>query len=149
VFLLHIGTDPTTWWVSRQEAIEAVAQELQQATTATVELPVEFPLVGTLVVSPRCAGAVWVGPPPPTGSHPTGAKLPSPAIRVPSAVAATPEAPGTYPLPASPDLASLQQIIEAAMLDGMLLTVKTSSVPSADLVLSGTSLAYVVLCPQS
>ena len=146
MFHLTIGIDPTLWEVP--EDLDVVAPQLAQSTGPVV-LPVTFPLQGNLVLSVRSAGAVWMGVPGDEGSHPSGAKLPGPLIRVPSAVAATPEAPGGYPLPPEPGLPSLQQLIEAAMSDGTLLTVHTSSVPSADLVLSGASLAYVVLCPQS
>jgi hypothetical protein len=147
VFYLHIGTDPTTWLVPQESAIDAVAQELAQATGPVV-LPVKFPLAGTLVLSVRSAGAVWVASPPPMGIHPSGAKLPAPLIYVSSAVAATPETPGGYPLPPATDLAKLQQDIQSAMSGGSILSVPVVHMGlGAALVLSGMSLAYAVLCP--
>ena len=146
MFYLQIGTDPTTWVVSQAHTIGEVAQELTQA----IAVPVEFPLVGTLVVSPRGAGAVWVSSPPPMGSHPSGAKLPGPVIRAPSAAEATPEAPGGYPLVPGTNLAQLQQDIIAAMNGGTLLTVPVvSKGEGAVLVLSGATLAYAVVSPAS
>jgi hypothetical protein len=163
VFYLHIGTDPTLWTVDQERAIGEVAQELAQATTPVV-LPLKFPLIGTLVLSVRSAGAVapYTAP---SGSHPSGAKLPTALIRVPSGAAATAEAPGGYSLAPGTGLAQLEQDIIAAMTGGTSLTVPVTSVPGvvsapgaattpdgasfidAALVLNGASLAYAVLCP--
>ena len=148
MFYVQIGSDPTIWWITQGRAIDSVAQELAQAASAA--LPVEFPLAGTLVVSARSAGTVWVGPPPPMGSHPSGAVLPGAGIHLPSAVEATPKAPGGYRLLPGTDLDQLQQNIVAAMNGGTMLTVPVADMGlGATIVLSGASLAYAVICPQS
>jgi hypothetical protein len=147
VFNLHIGTDPTEWQVLQEGYAGAVAQELAQATGPVV-LPVNYPLVGTLVLSVRSAGTVAVTPPGPHGSHPSGAKLKWPVIRIPSAVVPAVNTPGDYILASDTNLAQLQQDIESAMTNGTLLTVPVMSIGlGAALVLSGASLAYAVLCP--
>lgn len=149
VFYVHIGSDPTSWRVPEGIAISAVAQELAQAT-APVTLPVDYPLIGTLVVSARSAGTVVLTPPGPTGSHPSGARLRVPVIRVPSGVAATVGEPGDYALAPGTSLAQLQQDIESAMTEGTVLTLPIGNAgPNAVLVLGGASLAYAILCPAS
>jgi hypothetical protein len=147
VFNLRIGTDPTNWTVLQDRDLNALAQELIQASGPVV-LAVDYPLKGNLVLSAHSAGAVWLAPPGPHGSHPTGVTLHLPVIRVPSATAVTQDAPGC-PLPAGTDLAQLQQDVIGAMTTGTFLTVPTSSVPPAVLVLSGATLAYAVVCPQA
>ncbi len=142
MYLLRIGTDPTDWEVLQDLDISALAQQL---AAGPVELPVSYPLRGTLVVSARNAGAVSYTLPGPHGSHPTGAELPSPAIHLPSATAPTQDMPGDT-LPRGTDMDQLQQSIVAAMTDGTFLTIQTSSVPGGALVLNGATLAYAVLC---
>lgn len=142
MFILRIGTDPTDWEVPQDLDASALAQQL---AAGPVELPVSYPLQGTLVVSARNAGAVSFTQPGPHGSHPTDAKLTSPLIHLPSATAPTPDVPG-YSLPRGTDMARLQRDIVAAMTDGTFLTVQTSSVPGGALVLNGGTLAYAVLC---
>ena len=149
MFYVQIGTDPTSWRVPEGVAISSVAQDLAQAT-APVPLPVDYPLVGTLVVSARSAGTVLLTPPGPDGSHPSGARLRVPVIRVPSGVAATVDKPGAHSLGPGTNLAQLQQDIESAMTGGTILTLPIGDAgPNAALVLGGASLAYVILCPAS
>ena len=149
MFYVQIGSDPTSWRVPEGVAISSVAQDLAQAT-APVPLPVDYPLVGTLVVSARSAGTVLLTPPGPDGSHPSGARLRVPVIRVPSGVAATVDKPGGHSLAPGTNLAQLQQDIESAMTGGTILTLPIGDAgPNAALVLGGASLAYVILCPAS
>ena len=149
MFYVQIGSDPTSWRVPEGVAIGSVAQELAQAT-APVTLPVDYPLIGTLVVSARSAGTVLLTPPGPDGSHPSGARLRVPVIRVPSGVAATVDKPGGHSLAPGTNLAQLQQDIESAMTGGTILTLPIGDAgPNAALVLGGASLAYVILCPAS
>ncbi len=143
MYILRIGTDPTDWEVPQDLDIDALAQQL---AAGPVELPVSYPLQGTLVVSARNAGAVSFTIPGPHGSHPTGAQLPSPAIHLPSPTAPTHDVPGGYTLPRGTDMGQLQQDIVTAMTDGTFLTVQTSTVPGGALVLNGGTLAYAVLC---
>ena len=149
MFYVQIGSDPTSWRVPEGVAIGSVAQELAQAT-APVTLPVDYPLIGTLVVSARSAGTVLLTPPGPDGSHPSGARLRVPVIRVPSGAAATVDKPGAHSLAPATNLAQLQQDIEGAMTGGTVLALPIDNAgPNAALVLSGASLAYAVLGPAS
>jgi hypothetical protein len=73
-----------------------------------------------------------------------------PVIRVPSAAAATVDKPGAHSLAPATNLVQLQQDIEGAMTGGTVLALPIDNAgPNAALVLSGASLAYVVLCPAS
>ena len=149
VFYLYIGTDPTGWRVSQAGAAEAVTQELAQAT-GPVEFQVDYPFIGTLVLSVRNAGTVSVVPPGPTGSHPSGARMQRPLIRVPSGVKAGVDVAGDYTLAPGTDLGQLAQGIKGAMTNGTPLAVPVMSVGlGAGLVLSGASLAYAVLVPAA
>ena len=145
--ILQIGADPTGWYVLNGDRAALTAQLSQAA--GPVIVPVYAPLSGQLVVNPRSAGSVSLGPPAAgSGTHPSDDRFPgAPAnLYVPSTVSPGAVNPG-YPLLPGTDVAALQQQIVTAMRDGTVLPVPYGSLMSGNgtLVLSGSTLAFAVL----
>jgi len=145
---LQIGVDPITWYLHEAD-FEALSAQLSQGA-GPVAVPVFGPLTGRLVLSPRSAGSIFLGPPGAGhGTHPSDVRYPgAPSLLyVPNAIAPSTSAPG-YWLSPDADLASLEQDIMTAMIEGTVLSVPVNIVGGpAVIVLSGASLSYAVLCP--
>ena len=149
---LHIGTDPTRWYMQAAEYDTVAAGLAQPGTPFAVD--VLAPLKGRLVLSARAAGGVAVVLAfTPVGWVPSGVFRPSaPLLYLPSAAGPTHDDPG-YTLAAGTDLAALEQELITAMGgSGNVLSVALD-VPGPDakgtLLLSGATLAYAVLCPAT
>ena len=137
---LRIDADPTTWELSEVE-------EQVPTSSAPVVLPVSHPLVGNLVLSPRSVGsAVFLEYLSTHGTRPNGILLPEQVLYVPSPngpdVHSNP--PNFYSLPGTVNLADEQSKIIAAMIDSTFLTV---NVTQGVVVINGSTVPFVVLCP--
>lgn len=146
--ILQIGVDPIAWYVHEAD-YESLAAQLSQSA-GPVAVPVFGPLTGRLVLSPRSAGSVFLGPPGAGhGTHPSDVRFPgAPSLLfVPSAVPPSTSTPG-YWLPPDTDLANLEQEIVTAMTQGTVVSVPVSTLGGpAVIVLGGASLSYAVVCP--
>ena len=145
--VLQIGVDPIAWYLHEAD-YEALAAQLSQGA-GPVAVPVFGPLTGRLVLTPRSAGSVFLGPPGAGhGTHPSDVRFPgAPSLLyVPTGAAPSASTPG-YWLPPDTDLANLEQQIVTAMTQGTVVSVPLSVMGgSAVIVLSGASLSYAVLC---
>jgi hypothetical protein len=146
---LQIGTDPTHWCIQPAE-YDTVAALLAEPQTAFA-VDVISPLEGRLVLSPVAAGSVTLTLSfKPIGWVPNGAyKATAPGLYLPSSAGPTHHSPG-HTLAAGTDLADLEQKLIAAMASpGSVLSVALDIPGPAGkgtLLLSGATLAYVVLC---
>ncbi len=146
---LQIGTDPTSWYMQPAEYDTVAAGLAQPGTPFAVN--VLAPLEGRLVLSARAAGGVALTLPfKPVGWVPSGAIKPTaPLLYLPSAAGPTHSNPG-YMLAVGTDLAALEQELIAAMEGSGSVLSLALDVPGPDgkgtLLLSGATLAYVVLC---
>jgi hypothetical protein len=147
LLILQIGTDPTAWWLDGADYASLGAQ-LSQGAPVTVQI--YAPLSGQLVVNPRSAGSVYLGPPEGgMGTHPSDDRLPgSPAnLYVPTAGPGPGAGNPGYPLEPDTDVATLTQQIVTAMTDGTVLPVPVGSPTTGNgtVVLGGASLAFAVI----
>jgi hypothetical protein len=136
---LQVQGDPTQWWLAQ-------AVQPSQLTGQLLNVEVQAPLAGALLLSPNSA-SVAVFDQPGTSTEPSLVDTPNPVIYLPTATGPSAGSAG-YQLPASVNLTSLASEITALMQNGGFLTVALGA-SGASLVLNGATLSFVVLCPAT
>lgn len=141
--IINVAGDPTSWWTMSFASGSALAAQLAQGP---VNVPVFYPVIGNLLLSP--AGSVSVFDVPPTVSWiPSGVQVPVATLYVQASPPAT-HLPG-YTLPAGTDLESLAGEIMSAMKEpASRITVAVHSGPYAgSTLLNGATLTFAMICP--
>jgi|SRR5579862_7583941 len=154
--LLQIHGDPTFWVLGDGAPADAIQQGLNGQGHPIV-VPVDGPLKGRLVLSAKASASVAVLTPP-VGGIPGGVILPrgwipggwmttGGQLYVPSAAGPTSASPG-YTLPASLDLARLEDEIITAMTHGTTIAIEVAAgIYSGSLHLNGGMLSFAVISP--
>ena len=145
--ILIIEGDPTNWYLKDDGTLAAaIAKQLSEPNQPPVQVPVIYPLIGQLILSPR-AGSVAILREPPTVSWiPSDIKAPTAVLYVPSPTGPTTQFPG-YELPVTANVDALTQEIVAAMTDGRSISTNASTVKgSGVVVLDCGVLPFAVIC---
>jgi hypothetical protein len=147
--VVRFDGDPTFWSLNPGLDSQPMADQLA-TSTGPISVPVTEPLVGTMLISPRCAGSVAILDQMPIGGWiPSGVKALSSVLYVPTAAGPTSGFPG-YSLPEGTNLGELSQEIQIAMKTGGTTTTPISTTKGdGKLRIDGSALAFVVLCPPS
>jgi hypothetical protein len=145
--IITIAGDPTTWHLAADVDVQAIRQDLV-ARSGPVAMGVIAPLSGRLLLSTQSAGYA-IPLTEPHGWIPGGADYPATLIYVPTATGPTATSQG-YALPPSIDPVGLEMEILSAMANGTTLAVDiVGSFLGGGLVLNGSTLPFVVLCPAT
>jgi hypothetical protein len=146
--ILLIEGDPATWTLGANSPADVIQQALI-SQDGPITVNVETPLKGRLILSTQSATSVAVLMPPPAGWIPGGAVLSRATLYVPTPTGPTDTSHG-YTLQASADLAALESDIVTAIEDGTTIAVPVADdVFSGILLLNGSTLSFVVLCPPT
>jgi len=148
--VVRFDGDPTYWSLQSPEDSKPLVDEISSSMDP-ISVPVTAPLVGTMLISPRCVGSVAILNKMPIESWiPSGVTPPTTVLYVPTATGPTSEFPG-YMLPEGTILGELSQQILGAMKTGGSITtpISTASKGSGILRIDGGALAFVILCPLS
>ncbi|SRR5712691_3564752 len=142
--------DPTFWSLKSPVDPTPLVNELASSKDP-ISVSVTGPLVGTMLISPRCVGSMAILDEDSIGSWiPSGVEAPSAVLYVPTATGPTAQFPG-YALPAGTNLTDLGQEILGAMKSGEVITtpIGTASKGSGQLRIYGGALAFAVVAEQS
>lgn len=124
--VVRLDGDPTYWSLQPPEDSKPIVDELASSKDP-LSVGVTGPLVGTMLISPRCVGSMAILDDESIGSWvPSGIEAPSSVLYVPSAAGPTKQFPG-YALPEGTGLNDLSQEILAAMRSGEVITTPIST----------------------
>jgi hypothetical protein len=144
--VVRLDGDPTYWSLQSPEDSKPLVDELVSSKDP-ISVTITSPLVGTMLISPRCTGSMAILDTTPIDSWiPSGVQAPSAVLYLPTATGPTTEFPG-YMLPEGTNLGDLSQQILAAMKDGGSITtpISTASKGSGQVRIDGGALAFVVI----
>lgn len=140
--IVNIAGDPTSWWTKSFDSGSALAAQLAQGP---VNVPVFYPVVGNLLLSPTASVSVFDVPP-------TVSWIPS-GVQAPVATLYVQAGPAThfsgYTLPVGTNLADLASEIMSAMKQPpSRIEIAVHSGPYAgNALLNGATLTFAVICP--
>jgi hypothetical protein len=144
--VVRFDGDPTYWSLQSPEDSQPLVVELVN-TKEPRSVAITAPLVGTMLISPRCAGSIAILDKMPIESWvPSGVNAPCTVLYVPTGTGPTTEFPG-YMLPEQTNVGDLSQQILAAMKDGGSITtpIGTASKGSGQVRIDGRALAFAVI----
>ncbi len=146
--VVRFDGDPTFWSLQSPEDSQPLVDELANSKEP-ISVAVTRPLIGTMLISPRCAGSIAILNEMPISSWvPSGITPPSAVLYVPTAAGPSADFYG-YMLPEETNLGDLAQQVLAAMKDGGSMTtpISAGSKGSGQLRIDGGALAFAVICP--